>query len=209
MKLYLLPPAEGKKLWWVDEPMSRTFGFPLPLDIAGNATQKDLKCTWKRYEEARHMNQEVAWSPVMYAIERYTGVLYSALGYQSLQKNEQQRVANNVLIVSWMFWLLHPEDSIPNYKLPIWTSWLRAYWYPHLTAALITYMQENNITEIVDLLSWVYQRMIDRKTIHDIGIWHTIPHLTGVGTMTHSMKVLRGRWLREECLHESNRISST
>lgn len=189
--------------------MLRTFVFSLPVDIACNATQKDLKCTGKRYEEARKMNMEVMKWPVMHAIERYTGVLYSSLGYQSLQKNEQQRVADKVLIVSWMFWLLHLEDCIPNYKLPIETLWVRNYWYPHVTTALITYMQENKFTEIVDLMSWVYQRMFNRKDIHHAGIVHTIPQFTLAGKTTHNMKVLRGKWLREQCLHESRTYFSS
>jgi cytoplasmic iron level regulating protein YaaA (DUF328/UPF0246 family) len=106
-----------------------------------------------------------------------------------------------VLIISGMFGLVHPTDMLPNYKLPIETAWIRAYWYPHLTHTLLTYIQEQQITEIVDLLPWAYQRVIDWRLIKQAGIIRTIPTLTDDRKATHIMKLLRWRWLREQCLY--------
>jgi hypothetical protein len=59
--------------------MHRYFQLPIPTALAKKATTKDLKCSGKRYEEALQLNTQLMNSPVMAAMERYTGVLYTAL----------------------------------------------------------------------------------------------------------------------------------
>ena len=201
MKLYLLPPSEGKQPWWAQNPMHRFFQLPIPTSLAKKATQKDLKCSGKRYEEAILLNKQLLHAPVMPAMQRYTGVLYTALCYATMTTQQQQWIDTHVLIISGMFGLVHPTDTIPNYKLPIETIWIRLYWYPRLTHTLLTYLQEHHITEIVDLLPWAYQRVIDWKLIEQAGIIHTIPTLTNDKKATHILKLLRWRWLRQQCLH--------
>lgn len=200
MKLYLLPPSEGKAAGWIDASMRHFFDLPIPYEMLKHATPKDLKCTGKRYEEAMLLNQTIEMSPVMPAIQRYTGVLYNALGYETLTTEQQYWIDEHVLIVSWLFGLLKPTDLIPNYKLPIESKWLRAYRLNQCTDTLLAYCQQNNVDEIVDLLPGSYQRMIDWKTIHKASIQHTIPDLSFAWTVTHMIKATRWAWLREQCV---------
>lgn len=204
MKLYLLPPSEGKAWGWIDASMSCFFDLPVPYEVVKNATSKDLKCTGKRYEEAMMVNQTIASSPVFPAMQRYTGVLYNALGYATMTSEQQQWIDEHVLILSWMFWLVKPTDLIPNYKLPIETKWLRAYRLTQCTDALIAYCQKNEVDEIIDLLPGSYQRMIDWKTIHKSSIKHTIPDFSFAWKVTHMIKATRWAWLREESMRIEN-----
>ncbi|MBP6257346.1 peroxide stress protein YaaA [Patescibacteria group bacterium] len=80
--------------------MSRFFDLPVPYEILKNATAKDLKCTGKRYEEAMMVNQTIASSSVLPAMQRYTGVLYGALGYATMTAKQQQWIDEHVLILS-------------------------------------------------------------------------------------------------------------
>lgn len=80
--------------------MSRFFDLPVPHEIVKNATPKDLKCTGKRYEEAMLLNQTIASSLVLPAMQRYTGVLYTALGYATMTSEQQQWIDKHVLILS-------------------------------------------------------------------------------------------------------------
>lgn len=198
-KLYLLPPSEGKAWEWIDASMKLFFDLPVPYEVVKNATSKDLKCTWKRYDEAMMLNQTIARSHVLPAMQRYTGVLYNALGYATLTPEQQQWIDEHVLILSWMFGLVKPTDLIPNYKLSIETKWLRAYRLTQCTDVLITYCHQNNVDEIIDLLPGSYQRMIDWKMIQKAEIVHSIPDLSFAGKVTHMIKATRWAWLREQC----------
>jgi cytoplasmic iron level regulating protein YaaA (DUF328/UPF0246 family) len=204
MKLYLLPPSEGKAPGWIDASMSRFFDLPVPYEILENATAKDLKCTGKRFEEAMMLNKSIDTSPVLPAMQRYTGVLYTAFGYATMTTEQQHWIDEHALILSWLFGLVKPTDLIANYKLPIETKWLRAYRLTHCTDVLIAYCQKNRVDEILDLLPWSYQRMIDRKMIQKAEIVHSIPDLSFAGKVTHMIKAIRWAWLREQCIHHTS-----
>jgi len=57
--IYLLPPSEGKNTWWNIWVEKLSFPFEKPVEIAINATQKDLKCTWVRYEQGIELNKKL------------------------------------------------------------------------------------------------------------------------------------------------------
>jgi len=201
MELYLIPPSEWKCVGGEQKSMHRTFDFELPVSFAVDPTEKDLKCTGKRYEEAVQLNRSLSFSPVMKSIERYTGVFYTALGYASMDQKQKWCIDNYVLIVSWLFGLLKPEDIIPNYKLPIETRWLRAYRYPVLTEKLCVYCMNHGVTEIIDLLPMSYQKAIDRKKTQQAWIIRTLPKIE-TSWISHWIKKLRGERLRKELMHK-------
>ena len=81
----MIAPSEWKREGWekIDEKLA--FEFEKPLEIAKNASEKDLKCKGKRYEEAISLNQHINSSPVLPAIDRYNGVIYSHIGYTDMR----------------------------------------------------------------------------------------------------------------------------
>jgi cytoplasmic iron level regulating protein YaaA (DUF328/UPF0246 family) len=62
-------------------------------------------------------NREIATSPVMPAIDRFTGVLFDALGADTLSVQQREYAAHHVVVHSALFGLLGALDPIPAYRL--------------------------------------------------------------------------------------------
>jgi cytoplasmic iron level regulating protein YaaA (DUF328/UPF0246 family) len=62
-------------------------------------------------------NYELRRSGVLPAISRYTGVLYDALGYHTLEPEAQSHAHEYVGIFSALFGLIRATDPIPAYRL--------------------------------------------------------------------------------------------
>jgi len=62
-------------------------------------------------------NREIRSSPVMPALSRYTGVLYDALGVDSLDVPARNRAHQSIAVFSALFGLIRAEDLIPAYRL--------------------------------------------------------------------------------------------
>ncbi|GAB3143706.1 YaaA family protein [Marisediminicola antarctica] len=62
-------------------------------------------------------NRCIAQSPVMAAMDRYTGVLYDALDAATLSPGARSLAKSSVVIHSALFGLLGAGDSIPAYRL--------------------------------------------------------------------------------------------
>ncbi len=202
MHYYLLPPSEWKNPWWEVWESLRTFAFDLPEDIAGGATAKDLKCAGKRYEEGILLNQTIKTSPVLPAIQRYSWVMYSAIGHEHLSDQGQAYFNKHFLILSGMYGLLTPQDLIANYKLPITTE-LKNRRGTKITDTLLQILDPWDI--VIDLLSWAYQKMIDMKRIEQVGIEViAIEFFKKDGAKyTHGVKKVKGEQVRERCEEEN------
>ena len=208
MIIYLLPPSEGKNDWGIDAISSRTFDFSLPLEIAEQVTMKDLKCKGERYEQGVALNKNIKKWVVLPAIQRYSGVMYKAIWVESMQDNAKKYFHDHVLILSWMYWILKPSDTIANYKLPIDTKWLRAWRGDTVTDALIEYGKEFEDLIIVDLLSGAYQKMLDPKKFRESWIkYHQVHFMKEEDwarkKYTHWVKKVKGEKLREWCEYEN------
>lgn len=77
---------------------------------------KALKLGVKNRDERLH-NLALCSSGALSAIERYTGVLYDALGVQDLCAEARRWVDAHVLVQSALFGLLRASDPIPTYRL--------------------------------------------------------------------------------------------
>lgn len=62
-------------------------------------------------------NRSLRRSPVMPAIERYTGVIYDAMDAASMSATCRAFAADHLAIASALFGLLRAEDTIPAYRL--------------------------------------------------------------------------------------------
>ena len=85
--------------------------------------------------------RSIGAAPTMPAIERYTGVLYKELAYDSLAKPLRTRIDHQVLIASGLWGLVAPQDPIPFYKCKMSASVprlgkLATWWRPLITEAL-------------------------------------------------------------------------
>jgi cytoplasmic iron level regulating protein YaaA (DUF328/UPF0246 family) len=152
--LLVLPPSETKRDGGVEHSALdlASLSFPeltplrrqaiaalrrLSRSVAGSMDALSLGPT-QRFEVDR--NRALGSSPVMPALERYTGVLYDALGAETLSAAEREFADQHLVIGSALFGLLRAGDPIPAYrlshdsKLPDLS--LRRHWKQGVTAAL-------------------------------------------------------------------------
>ncbi len=129
--LILLPPSETK-VSGGDEGSSLDLGslsFPVQTVVRERlidtvvalssdppASLRALKLGPKGVGEVER-NRELRSAPVMRAISRYTGVLYDALGFDTLDSAAQKRALSSVAIFSALFGLIRASDKIPAYRL--------------------------------------------------------------------------------------------
>lgn len=109
----------------------------LSRSVSGSMSALGLGVT-QRAEIDR--NRTLTTSPVMPAMDRYTGVLYDALEAESLSEGERRFAATHVVIGSALFGLLGAGDEIPAYRLSHNTSLpglsLRRHWKDVIAAEL-------------------------------------------------------------------------
>ncbi|WP_448641618.1 peroxide stress protein YaaA [Geodermatophilus sp. URMC 63] len=86
-------------------------------------------------------NAALCTSPTKPAVERYTGVLYDALGVRSMTRAQRARADRRLAVGSALFGLARASDPIPAYRLSAGSTLpglptLRALWRPVLGPAL-------------------------------------------------------------------------
>ncbi len=128
--LLVLPPSETKRDGGDAPPLSLgDLSFPalLPQRKAALAALRSLSRSvsgsmgalalgpTQRFEVDR--NRALTSSPGMWALDRYTGVLYDGLEVESLSAAEREFAASHVVIHSALFGLLRADDTIPAYRL--------------------------------------------------------------------------------------------
>ncbi len=195
--LYLLPPSEWKNPLGIKWAESLSFAFEKPMHIAKNATERDLKCKEKRYEEGIELNTHIEDSPILPAIERYSGVMYTAIGYDTMSKQAKTYFQNHFLILSGMYGILKPTDMIGNYKLPIETKWLKDFWGSQITETL----NDMQVDVVVDVLPKSYAKMIDWSELkaHIIRINFLHNRDWKLQKMTHGVKKVKGEYIYQVC----------
>ncbi len=127
--LLLLPPSEGKT--------APRRGRPLDLDSLASRSLTEprhrvveaLVALSARPEAAEVLgightqldllerNRALLTAPTARADRVYTGVLYDALGFDTLSPAARRRSATRVAVVSAAFGLVRPTDRIPAYRL--------------------------------------------------------------------------------------------
>ena len=118
-----------------------------------------MKCKGKRYKEAISLNKHINTSPVLPAIDRYNGVMYSHIGYTDMSELGKAFFDEHFLILSGMYGLLCPQDLIGNYKLPIETKGLYQFWGEKIIDEII----KMKPTKIYNLLPGSYEKLLCLK----------------------------------------------
>lgn len=117
--IILIPPSEGKADGGDKKPLMSATG--ITADLIEAIKEADPKKLYglkeKALEKAIAANKEVLTSKTMPAIERYTGVVYDAIDYPTIENKSD--FDERVLIISGLFGLVSPTDLIPNYRLKI------------------------------------------------------------------------------------------
>lgn len=138
------------------------------------------------------LHYAMQFSPLLSAIELYSGVAFQGLSYPTLSQQSKDFILEKVLIFSNLFGVLRAKDSIPFYKLKQGTKQrgltLKEVYAPfahHLHQAL----QSNEY--IIDLRAGIYAKLF----------MPTLPHFffefqKNGKTISHYAKLYRGKILR-------------
>lgn len=204
--IFLIPPSEGKNSENNYKKEELSFLFEKPLEILKNATEKDLKCKWKRFEEATNLNLSIDKQDTLEAIKRYSGVMYNAISYEKMSSKWKKFFEQNFLIFSWLYWILEPKDKIVNYKLPIEAKWLYNFWWDKILKAL-----KNRKTDyIVNLLPISYAKLIFIWTKKDSSKILKNTRIININFLkedgkkvSHWVKKIKWEWIKELCEKES------
>lgn len=155
MTLLLLPPSETKRDGGIEGSRLDVAALSFPslstprraVVRAVRALARDeaaalrvLKLSARAGAREIERDRTLTTSPVMPALERYTGVLYDALDAPTLGSDGRERARDHVLVHSALFGLLGADDPIPAYRLSHDTRLpelpLRAHWATANTAVL-------------------------------------------------------------------------
>ena len=71
----------------------------------------------KKEADINYHNRNIIHELTIKAIERYTGVAFDYLNYQTLNQEEQAYIDKNVILCSNLFGFLRADDRIPEYRL--------------------------------------------------------------------------------------------
>ncbi len=104
------------------------------------------------------LNRDLATSPTARADRVYTGVLYDALGFDSLSTAAKRRANSRVAIISSLFGMVRPADRIPSYRLAgdvnlPGVGSVAGHWREHLEPAVLDALGKGLL---VDLRSSTY-----------------------------------------------------
>lgn len=146
------------------------------------------------------------------AIEAYTGVVFRALGFETLSEDAKSRCEKQVRIVSSLYGWLRPQDIVKPYRLDFTTKLeegpsvgkaLNAFWKMDVTKALVKMLNQNNETEIVNLLPADASKCVDWKLVKRFaGVWKVDFQEIREGNIlktpsAEKLKSLRGSLLRQ------------
>ena len=158
----LIPPSEGKTN--IKKPMDIKFGetdFKYMdevrkvirlLSLIGNTEIRSIYGTSQEKAELFHrQNQDAFNSRVCHAIDRYTGVVYDHIEWETLTEDAKDFMDKHVGIFSGLFGIVSPKTLIPNYKLKMNVQALQHFWRPILTNILASKI----LNETVSFKQWV------------------------------------------------------
>lgn len=109
-------------------------------------------------------NQTLTENPCAPAHDIYTGVLFSALDYNSLSDADKNRANQRIIIFSALFGALTPKDQIPAYRLSGSVN------LPELGKVATSWAKKIKFDDdfILDCRSGTYQSMWRTKAAHPV-----------------------------------------
>ncbi|MCV2503423.1 MAG: YaaA family protein, partial [Neisseriaceae bacterium] len=183
--IFILSPA--KKM---NESESNQTNFHAPtfqnqaqelLEVLGTYSPQEIASLMKISDKLAWQNKQryqdiLSGSAQMYpAIELFAGDVYRGLDYSSLSGVEKQYVQNHLLILSGLYGVLKPGDTIPPYRLEMGTPLsiegaknLYQFWDGLLDAYITQELQNDSQQEgkcLINLASQEYAKVLDFKKI--------------------------------------------
>ena len=211
--IILLPPSEGKVsggngAW---KPAQGSFGAKLGatrsevISALQSTSAAALKVRGATAEHALAANASIIGSPSLPAFERYSGVVYQGLDFESLSERERSVALESVLVVSGLGGLVAFGDKVPDYRAPMDASVtglgkLSAFWRPHLDPIMQRLSRDH---VIIDLLPQVHRAAITPTEQNWVSV--NLRHRDGLGG--HAAKHAKGELARWLLRHDISSLS--
>lgn len=155
----------------------------------------------KKLDEVQRYKESLKQKPTMKAIQRYNGVAFDAIEYESLEKKEQEYIDENVLLFSNLFGPIKANDLIPDYKYKQGSKLpniaVEKFYLDNFTSSLDEYLGD----EIIDLRAGHYEKFYKAKKANVL----TFKFLKDGKVVSHWAKHYRGVLLKH--LAQNNIVS--
>ena len=197
--LILTPPSEGKSSQnTVNKKFSETnYIFKEQIkNIVSILSKLDDKkiisiygTTLEKEKELHENNLNIFDKECSTAIQRYTGIVFKNIDWNSLSLTSKNYLNKNLRILSGLFGILKPDNLIPNYKLKMNTLSLAEFWKNDISNHL------KNEEFILDLLPATHRKALNAgKNI--VAINFIINKSGKLIKSAHSGKVVKGKFIR-------------
>jgi len=159
---FLIPPSEGKSIENSTKILFKTTDYKYTkqvnqvLNNLKSVESSDFKKIYgvegDKAKLIHEINLKIKNRFCSPAINRYTGVVFSNIGFDSLTNIQKHFFNNHFFIFSGFLGMVRPLELIPNYKLKMNVLKLYKFWNPILTKDL---SQEDSI---IDLLPQIHKK---------------------------------------------------
>jgi len=159
---YLIPPSEGKSKIKSGKIKFKNTDFIFSSHVEQIVTllelidEEDLTSIYGTSEEKslafHRQNEDIFNSQCAHAIERYTGIVYQNLDWESFSSSDKDFMDNHFYIFSGLFGMVTPRTLIPEYKLKMNVLSLHHHWKDVISNAL----KDEDL--IIDLLPQVHRK---------------------------------------------------
>jgi cytoplasmic iron level regulating protein YaaA (DUF328/UPF0246 family) len=147
-------------------------------------------------------NLDLLNSPTCKAINRYTGVAYQYLDFETLSNDQQTWLCDNTLIFSNLFGPILAGDTIPYYRFKqssiIDGFKPEVYYKEHFSEEIDNYI-DNDL--VIDLRAGFYEKFYTLKSEHI-----TMKFIKNGKVVSHWAKAYRGKVLRQLAKIQPNSI---
>lgn len=157
----------------------------------------------KDIDEIKQYQHNIFEEKTCFAIERYSGVSYSYLAYNTLNEKAKAYILDNLVIFSNLFGPVSAGDKLPYYKfkqgVKINGFSYEKYYKDNFSNALDIYLENE---AIVDLRAGIYEKFYQIKKPYT-----TYKFIKGGKVVSHFSKAYRGILLKT--MAEHNILSNT
>lgn len=154
--------------------LSKMFGLKKETDILAN-------------------KKDIIHELTMKAIQRYTGVAFDHLDYETLNESEQDYIDSHVVLFSNLLGPIRASDLIPEYRLkqgePVADIKVEKFYHEHAAELMENYLAED---EILDLRAGFYDKFYKPSKAYT-----TLKFIKEGKVVSHWAKAYRGIVLRE------------
>ena len=184
--ILLLPPSEGKtkggneEITYRQVENSEQYNFFLSLqfdrqevynklrksinELDEHSLEKLFGVKEKNLKESYESILDMLNSPTLPSIERFSGVMFKAIHYFSLDLAEQERFNESTLFIDGMFGLIKPQDFLPEYKLKISSKFLdinlTKFWKERLKGEFDSLFRNKLV---IDILPEAHRKVVSKN----------------------------------------------